>query len=78
VARAGNIQDLMAISNFLNPADEAEVEKDNELDQEEILQEVLSEHLGLQQAQDDDDDNDEQPERPVYSLQDARNALKVF
>ena len=69
----------MTISNFLNPADEAEAEEDNghTVGEEEVLQEVLQEHLGLQSTQDDDED-DEQLAQPVYSASDALQALQVL
>ena len=45
--------------------------------EEEILQEVLQEHLGLQSTQDDEED-DEQLAQPVYSASDASQALHVL
>ena len=78
VIRAGNIQDSMTISNFLNP-DEEEVDiLDNgqTMDQNEVLQEVLDEHLGLQSTQNDDDD--EQPRPPIRTTQKAQHTLQVL
>jgi hypothetical protein len=78
VARAGNIHDVMAISNFLNLEEEVEVEKEDEAnqDQEQVLQDLIAEHLGVSQTQDDDEEG--QPEEPVYSIQEARKAIQVL
>lgn len=80
VTRAGNIQDSMAISNFLNPIDEAELgeEEEQEVDQDEVLREVLLDHLGLDQAQDEDDDDNMVSQGPIHSVQDAKKALKLL
>ena len=68
----------MAISNFLNPAEEAEEEEDGDtVGEEEILQEVIQEHLGLQSTQYDEED-DEQLAQPVYSVSDASQALHIL
>jgi len=50
VIQAGNIHDSMAMLNFLNPVEEAQVIDGNRNIQEidEILQEVIEEHLGNQ------------------------------
>jgi hypothetical protein len=47
VQRAGNIQDMMAISNFLNLIDkkELEIEEEQVVNLEELLQDVLSKHF---------------------------------
>ena len=47
VIQAGNIQDSMAISNFLNPEEEELDVLETGQDGEDILQEVLDEHLCL-------------------------------
>ena len=44
---------------------------------EEVLEEVLEEHLGLQRTQNDDED-DEQPGPPVRTIQEAQQALQVL
>ena len=69
----------MNISNFLNPDEESVDIGDNgcTLGPEEILDEVLDEHLGFQSNQNDDEE-DEQPEQPVRTLQDAQQALQVL
>jgi len=77
VARAGNIHDFMNISNFLNPFEESGIEDNLETDLEGVLQEVISEHLGVEQA-DEDDEDEEQAPKPVYSIQAARSALKLL
>jgi len=76
VARAGNIQDLMAISNFLNPLDEV-VNEETQQDPDEVLQDVIAEHLGLQQDSDNEED-EAQLDMPIYSIQEARKALQVL
>jgi len=70
----------MAISNFLNPIDEAELgeEEEQEVDQDEVLREVLLDHLGLDQAQDEDDDDNMVSQGPIHSVQDAKKALKLL
>ena len=78
VTEAGNIHDAMAISNLLNPTNETEGE-DGDKDTvggEEILQEVIQEHLGVPCTQDDDED--EQLAQPVYMVSDALKAAQVL
>jgi hypothetical protein len=55
----------MAISTFLNPVDEIYTE------------EVIPEHLNIQQGLDEDEDETLLP-RPTYTIQAAREALKVL
>jgi hypothetical protein len=80
VARAGNIRDAMSIMNFLNPIEEQELEQiENEqepMNPEEVLQDVISEHLGLQQI-DEEEEEDIQPNKPQCTVQDALKALQV-
>jgi hypothetical protein len=75
VVRAGNIQDAMAISNFLNPAGEDD-EEDEAVDQESILQDVLGEHLGVENEEDAEED--EQPGEYIYTAKEAYNAVQVL
>ena len=78
VIRAGNIQDVMAISNFLNPEEEKDIQDEmEELGPEEVLNEVLEEHLSQGSTQDDDEE-EEQQEQPVFTIQSARQALQVL
>ncbi|OAF56983.1 hypothetical protein VC83_05772 [Pseudogymnoascus destructans] len=54
----------MAISNFLNPEEEKDIQDGmEELGPEEVLSEVLEEHLGQGSTQDDDEEQEplEQP-----------------
>ena len=78
VTEAGNIHEAIAISNFLNPVEEMEAGEENEhiVGEEEILEEVIQEHLGLQSTQDDDED--EQLAQPVYTASDALKAAQVL
>lgn len=83
VTTAGNIQDSIALSSFLNPTDEAGLEEDEEkeLDQEEMFRDVLSHHIGLGLAQgddDEDDDDDIHTEGPRHSIQAARKAVQLL
>lgn len=79
VLMAGNIQDSMAISNFLNLVEEfMDVLEDGHIEShEEVLQEVLEEHLGLQSTQNDEED-DEQARPLVWTIQEAQQALQVL
>ena len=78
VQRAGNIQDMMAISNFLNPIEEEElgIEEEQELNPDELLQDILGEHLRIQQVEDSDEE-EEQLGKPEHTIQDAIQALQV-
>jgi hypothetical protein len=83
VTRARNIQDFMVISNFLNPVDEIEfgAEEKKEIDQEKLLQNVLSDHLGLEPAQDNNNNNNNdnmQLEGLIHLVQAAREAFQLF
>lgn len=80
VLRAGNIHDSMAISNFLNPEEEEEQDleiNEHTTDTEEVLQEVLEEHLDIQTTQDEEEQS-EQPEQSISTVQDAQQALQVL
>jgi hypothetical protein len=76
VIQAGNIHDSMAISDFLNPEEEELDIQEAGQDKEDILQEILDEHLGLQSTQNDDDG--EQSEQPVRTVQEAQQALQIM
>ena len=70
----------MTISNFLNPIEEVEAKEEEDghtVNEEEILQEVIHEHLGLQSTQNDEDE-DEQTVKPTFTVGDARQALQVL
>ena len=77
VLQAGYIHDAMSITNFLNPVEEIQMEEEDSTGPDEVLEEVLEEHLGIQASQDDDEDG-QQSEQPVYSIQDAQQALQVL
>ena len=77
VQKAGHIQDIMALSNFLNPIEENKLEaEDLNQNSDEILQDILNEHLGVQQDEDSEGEG-EQLGKPERSIQDAIQALKV-
>ncbi|KAH8804447.1 hypothetical protein F5884DRAFT_754056 [Xylogone sp. PMI_703] len=67
----------MAISTFLNPLDEAMIEEDLQQDPEDVLREVIAEHLQIE-GDNNDDDDDIEPIRPSYTIQAAKEALKVL
>lgn len=76
VRQAGRIQDIMSISNFLNPAEEQELQvQEEELNPDEVLQDILSEHLGLQVN--DEEEEEGQFEKPQRSIQDAIQGLQI-
>jgi hypothetical protein len=81
VQQAGNIHDAMDLANFLNQIEEQEVGGKGTQTEEQILQEVIDEHieeaLGFS-VTDQDADNENQPERPIYTIQDARQAVQVL
>src|SRR5436190_13744075 len=80
VTEAGNIQDAMTISNFLNPIEEVEAKEEEDghtVNEEEILQEVIHEHLGLQSTQNDEDE-DEQTVKPTFTVGGARQVLQIL
>jgi hypothetical protein len=77
VARAGNIYNFINISNFLNPFKELGIEDNLKTDLKGVLQDVILEHLGVEQA-DEDDEEEEQAPKPVYSIQAAQGALKLL
>jgi tRNA U34 5-carboxymethylaminomethyl modifying GTPase MnmE/TrmE len=71
----------MDLANFLNQIEEQEVGGKGTQTEEQILQEVIDEHieeaLGVS-VTDQDADNENQPERPIYTIQDARQAVQVL
>jgi hypothetical protein len=75
VIKAGHIHDSMAISSFLNPIEEAEEEGNDSLDPDEVLEEVLGEHLGHQLTQNDDEEQSEQVTRTAKEAQEALQIL---
>jgi len=46
VTAAGSIQDAMSIENFLNPTDESTIPDDNTLTSDELLDEIIANHVG--------------------------------
>ncbi len=69
----------MVISNFLNLEEENKniIDIGQDKTDEEVLQEVLEEHLGVQSTQDDDEE-EEQPKQLKLTLQEAQQALQVL
>lgn len=77
VTEAGNIRDAMELSNFLNPAEE-DIQGDANVytgGDDDILTEVIEEHLGVQSNPDDDEA--EQP-KPLCSAAEAKKALQML
>ncbi|ELR05566.1 hypothetical protein GMDG_07486 [Pseudogymnoascus destructans 20631-21] len=65
-----SITDSMAISNFLNPVEEARAVEGQTTD-EELLEEIIEGQLGHQNSQNDDEE-EEQPEQPAPTAKEAR------
>jgi len=79
VLQAGNIHDPMAITNFINPDNETQQDDTGHtLDEEEVMEEVMEEYLGIQSTQNDDDEEGPLIEQPVRTVQDAQHALQVL
>ncbi len=51
----GNIQDTIAISNFLNPINKEKKEDEGEASPDSLLQEVIEEHLEVQATPEEED-----------------------
>jgi hypothetical protein len=73
VLKAGNIQDSMAMANFLNPIEESEEQEPESLNADDVLNEVIQDNLGV----DNDDDDDEEQIQYIYSAKEALGALQV-
>ncbi|OAF58416.1 hypothetical protein VC83_06542 [Pseudogymnoascus destructans] len=67
--------DCSSDSNYSSSDEERDIQ-DGTPSEDEILQEVIDEHLGLQQTQDDDEE--ELQERSLHSVKSARQALQVL
>jgi len=71
----------MGLSDLLNPIEQAEVEvqytQTEEQIMDKVIQEFIEESTSLCDSQ-DDDETEQQPERPVYTIQAAREALQVL
>ena len=74
VVRAGDIRDSMAIDNFINPIEEEE-DGNSILDEATILQEVIGEHLGTNQ---DEEEEVLQDGQPLWTAKEAEMDLKVL
>lgn len=69
----------MVISNFLNLVGEEDGEEDGHtVTDDEVLQDVIQEHLGIQSTQNEEEEEEEQPAGPVYSALDAKQALQIL
>lgn len=70
----------MSLGHFLNPPEEViedAVDSENGQADDELLQEILEEHLQRETPEDEDDIENSTTE-PDYSIQDAKEALKVL
>ncbi|RDW84504.1 hypothetical protein BP6252_02094 [Coleophoma cylindrospora] len=74
VIKTGNIQDSMAINNFLNPSDENEDGEDIEASPDSILQGIIDEHLGVPATNEEDDEET----LSQYTSKDALQAIQVL
>jgi hypothetical protein len=77
VIQAGKIQDTMAISNFLDPVNEEQEEEIDQTTPDDILQEVIEQHLGVQETLDDNEEDGGQVQ-PQYTSKDALRAIQVL
>jgi hypothetical protein len=75
-----DIRDTMSLNNFLNPPEEAvtdAIDIENKQTDNALLQEIMEDHLQSKTPEDKDKAGDSVLE-PEYSIQDARQALKVL
>ena len=61
VIQVGKIHDTMTISNFLSPTKEEKEEDTDQATLDDILQEVIKEHLGVQAMPEEEEDEQTQP-----------------
>ena len=64
----------MDLSYFLNPVEEEEVGEEDIQMEEQILQKIINEYIEEHSTMNQDDDENE-PEWPVYTIQNARQAI---
>jgi hypothetical protein len=79
-SRVADIQDAMSLGHFLNPPEETvedAIDIENGNGDDELLQEVLEEHL-QREAPEEEDDVENTATEPDYSIQDVKKALKVL
>jgi hypothetical protein len=77
VIQATNIRDSMAIANFLNPAEEDVNIVETGQTNDELLEEVVNEHLGIQTVSNDEDE-EVQFVKPSRTMQEAQDAIKIL
>jgi hypothetical protein len=78
VQQAGSITDAVDLSNFHNPIEETQMEVQQTQTDDEVLEEVVQEHLGISTTEVQDDEDTEQPEKPMPTIQAAREAIQVL
>lgn len=76
VQQAGSISDAMNLTNFLNPAEECEAADDSNLGPDDLLQQIIANHIEL--PEDDEEDDDPAPTPPAPTLAEALHALKLI
>ncbi len=67
----------MTISNFLNPIEEEKEEDEDQVTSNDILQEVIDEHLGAQALPEEEEEENEDLQ-PQYTPKDALKAIQVL
>ncbi|CZT45216.1 uncharacterized protein RSE6_05508 [Rhynchosporium secalis] len=74
------IKDAISLNNFLNPPEEAitdAINTEEEQTDDTLLQEIIEDHLQSETPEDEDEIRN-LVLKPDYSIQDARQALKVL
>jgi hypothetical protein len=66
------------LSDFLNPIEETQLEVQQTQTDDEGLEEVIQEHLGISTTEVQDDEESEQPEKPMPTIKAAREAIQVL
>jgi hypothetical protein len=74
VIEVGKIEDAMAISNFLNPIEEDKEENPDQATPDDILQEIIEEHVGVQEPVEEADEQ----VQPQHTSKDALRAIQVL
>lgn len=68
----------MDLSDFLNPIEETQLEVQQTQTDDEGLEEVIQEHLGISTTEVQDDEESEQPVKPMLTIKAAREAIQVL
>jgi hypothetical protein len=77
VTAAGSIQDAMSIENFLNPPDESTIPDDNTLTSNELLDEIIANHIG-DSIEPIEEEEDGGIIMPIPTTSEALQAIKLL